>query len=554
MSDEYDIQFTGLRYPGVGESNVTLSHGVSPSTFTITVARGDRPNLKTGDVQILHNGRDVVRPFEDCAITGVVAADGSTFTVRIADRRRRWKNGGGVINGWYNKRDAKGKVIADTYADPQELLDKLLKKLGEKRFDLSQVPAGIPKDATPEAKWDHARPAEAMASLVDALGCRIVLGTDGRIKIAKLGTGRQLPAQMVMDGDSETIDNTDVPESLLFIAGRTLWQGYLRLEAVGLDLDHKIKPLDELSYKPSDGWYKGDMRHPETMVTYGRTDAEKKEAHRLAQQTVHRWYWIIGQENGKLPVPGYVDHRGNELPVDKRWQYLPLPGTPLFDTAEDADGNNSELEPYVLGEFNNEELLDNTPPNTRMEDSPSIDNENGVVRFSRPIFRYDGDAYGHPRLWLFCTYHVSGLESRIPDRWQLERRLSRGSAPGGLPVPVDDVERRVTLEFDLKPEGPFYKKLTDNKADLLKAADYYLDAKKLEVEPQAGQVRPLAGFHDISPDGAIQQVTWALNDGVAATTASRNTEHSPFVPPYATRRRTERTDAATRPTNAGGKR
>lgn len=545
--DEYDITFSGLRYPGTGDSVVTLSHGVSPSVFTVTVARGQGANARRGDVRITHNGRDVIRPLEDCAIAGVVAADGSTYTVRILDRRHRWKNGGGVVNGWYNRRNARGEVISDTYRSPRELAHILLvERLKERSPDLSGIPLNIPRDATPEARWDHARPHEALAQLVDALGCRVVLGTDNRIHIARLGTGRQLPSAMVMDGDSETLENTDTPEAIACYANYTRWQGYLSLEPVGQDLDGSIKPIDDLSYKPESGWYTTSIYQPETAVTFGKDDAERKQAKRLAQQCILRWYRIAGQADRKLEVKGY----GGK--VDKLWQYLPLPEPVLFDTAEDESGNFSELPAFVEGQWYDADLRGANTPFIRMDETPSIDRANGIVRFNRPIFRINPEGkYEEAAIWLYTTYHVHDLETRIADRWSLEQRFNRGTA-GPMPFFVDDIERRVRLEYDRKPgKGPKYKRHADNLEELEEAARYYIRAKELELIPQLGRIRPLAGFHDISPDGAIQQVTWSLSGGLATTIASRNTEHALYVPPYSMRRRMERIDAATRPTSAG---
>ena len=61
--------------------------------------------------------------------------------------------------------------------------------------------------------------------------------------------------------------------------------------------------------------------------------------------------------------------------------------------------------------------------------------------------------------------------------------------------------------------------------------------KEYEVKPSTRV--DLAGIWPIEQDGAIQMVTWSVGVGGIRTTASRNGEHSPYVPPLAKRRKAE---------------
>ena len=85
------------------------------------------------------------------------------------------------------------------------------------------------------------------------------------------------------------------------------------------------------------------------------------------------------------------------------------------------------------------------------------------------------------------------------------------------------------------------RRIKDNKEKFVAEAKHYLDAVENELKriDQAASAQ-YAGIVDISPDGAIQQVSWEIGPRGALTRASRNTEDVPFVPSYAERRRIER--------------
>lgn len=77
-------------------------------------------------------------------------------------------------------------------------------------------------------------------------------------------------------------------------------------------------------------------------------------------------------------------------------------------------------------------------------------------------------------------------------------------------------------------------------ADPFMRASYYLAGMEAEYFQPSAQTYNYNGLESIDLDGAIQQVTWNVDsDSGCSTTASRNTEHSYYVPPYPARRRIE---------------
>lgn len=72
-----------------------------------------------------------------------------------------------------------------------------------------------------------------------------------------------------------------------------------------------------------------------------------------------------------------------------------------------------------------------------------------------------------------------------------------------------------------------------------KRANEHLKSLDKEYEEKPSTRVDLAGIWPIEQDGAIQMVTWSVGVGGIRTTASRNGEHSPYVPPLAKRRKAE---------------
>ncbi len=152
--------------------------------------------------------------------------------------------------------------MTDTERTPQELAELYLNAMGEVDYDISE----LPDDTRPPVDHDYDNPAEALAALCESLGCRIVLQLDNTVKLVRSGAGAGLPAEFLLE-DSLTIDLPEKPDKIAVVCGPSLYQVDFPLEAVGLDRDttsggdptDTIKPIDELSYKPSGGWGQIDL-------------------------------------------------------------------------------------------------------------------------------------------------------------------------------------------------------------------------------------------------------------------------------------------------------
>jgi len=542
-----------ILYPGLvettGNATVTLSHGVRPSQFTIETAINSSLFPQVGTVSVVQDG-DVVVQFPDCAIDGVFRSDGveTKYTVQILDRRWRWIRGGGVMVGHYNVRkpDKKRAFVEGSTKSIRELLNLCFENLGERAYDTSLVPSGIDFDQIPEIFWDYTPTYQALDELCSKVGMRIVLGTDNVVRVMPNGFGSPLPNLPTLVSDPSTIQSVALPDRLQFIAGPTVWQGLLELKPVGMDLDNQIKPIDELSYKPSEGWYAWSPDYPEYGVTYGSNNIEKAKAKQLAQQTVWKWYQVGGQLDGSMgPVPQYDGE------VSHLWQYVIQ--DKLLENSEDSSGNIATLRPYVVGQWyqpnlglpaNSSVEPGNTTMDTRFPEPISIDQKNSVVQFSRAMYRINNDQYEPARLWLWCAYQIKEKNSRVPLRWHYTYPLPKpASGAGALPVVVPDVFLTIDVKSEFNGFGHSVTEIVTNQSEVMQAAQFYLNQKWQEIKPNEGIDATYAGFENISPNGLIQQVTWSLSAGVGMTRASTGCEHSIIGPRFKQRERWTKLEA-----------
>ncbi len=134
---------------------------------------------------------------------------------------------------------------------------------------------------------------------------------------------------------------------------------------------------------------------------------------------------------------------------------------------------------------------------------------------------------------------VRDYRTRAWDRYR--RSLVSTGPQWGTPARTirrEDIQAGVVPNYD---KGHRVTSVSSYPPDLNSQCDYYLQAADLEYQAQAPQDRTYMGLRDdISPDGAIQQVTWQTGPQGATTRASRNTEWNPAVPSYLEQRQLQR--------------
>lgn len=524
--------FPGL--PDITRASMTFSHGISPSAALVTLPPIGGLRAEPGD--LVFSFADVRVRFRQAVIDRAslrVDGSGQRWTLRIFDRRWKWKFG--KIEGKYNVRKANGELDPETEKTPQELAKLLLEAMGERGFEVNR----LPNNARPFSLWKSANPAQELAKLCDKLTCRPVLGLDDRVTIWPLGEGRNLPANGVEMNAGFGIDAKQRPDSIEVNCGETKVQSKLKLEAVGIETDGSIVAINDLSYMPAGGW------EQESPFVFGGVTAKYEqggkqlEARDLALRSVWRMYRIKEQASGGLAIPGSKEE------IKSTDQYLPLDGV-LNETERGDDGIERDKPAFVEGVFqggdpgaaDTDEKL-NSSSGTVYQGGFQLDRENGVVQFSEPVFKLSGDGkFSEAELYLTTRYGVVDPKTRTRNRHTVERKLPGKKADTG-PMILNHPEIVLKIIVTYGKNNGVKQTLT-NRAKIEKEANHYLDAaaKALEADP-ATDIQ-YGGIVPISPDGAIQQVSFSVGGGPATTRASRNVEHDLAVPTWEERRRREK--------------
>jgi hypothetical protein len=352
------------------------------------------------------------------------------------------------------------------------------------------------------------------------------------------------------------VNPPNTPSSLTLVGGPAVYQGFIPLEAVGIDTDGSIKPINGLSYKPARGW---GQENPELFPNI--TDPAVRP---LLEKSVYKMWRIA------LPVqvPNPPNGDGNVITninqvqlydrlIETNWDPNdPAKTTPkkpeiwgYYDShfAQSPESPNSTLQVYKVGiEVDADRMLIVTQDKLYSMAS-SVVVEGAII----PI----GANYAPAKIQIKIAYSI-----RHDDTWEFYRFAQDMSLNSRLQTQPQIVHRE---EIFTKTIGQFDQNFTlagftDNtQSDNLKQeATYYLQAAAQEYIEQDSFDVPYAGIVPIQVDGLIQQVTYTIVSGPGGSTmtrASMATEHNPYVLPWGARRRAEQ-ERADRASQKSGRR
>lgn len=493
---------------------MTVSHGITPAACLIEMTPQASLTQTSGTLKFTF-GTDVVT-FPDCVIDSGslrLTSAGFIWFLRVLDRRWRWKYT--EISGWYNRRLADGSIDTNLEKTPQELASLCLDAMGEVGYTV----VDLPNSHRPEVNWVSNNAANELAILCDAVGCRVVYETKtNRVALRLKGVGAQLPLGPAIN-ESFGLDPAERPDKLKFVGGPTLHQWRLTLEPMGLETDGSIKPIDDLSYKPTLGWK--DIT-PENFTSIIEDVGEDER--NLALTSVFRWYRV------KVTL--------NEIPgVQKLWQLLPLRDVLIEKYVDSADNEFRSKPAEVIGTFYNG-IVDyaNSPARTKYTGTFTVNAERGIVEFSEPVYKFTGtnnEEVAEADITLETSFTILDFDTRQHDRFVRELQLSVGDAV--QIIRRDEVvltERAVYIGGDVSS-------IIDNQVDVETEADHYLDAVKDQHQKVTAFEVEYAGLITINLDGAIQQITYSVGPGACRTRISRNNEHDLAIPSYERRREIE---------------
>lgn len=532
-----------LRFPGifsVRDWSFTLSHGISPSVAVLEIIPQEDFPADPG-VMTIEFG-DVLIEFPGCVIDqATVKRDrgGMVTSVSIKDRRWMWKFGT-PLSGRFNLRNQDGSIWQPSLMSTQDLALECLDAMGEEGADVS----GLPMGSYPEVNWNHANGAQELDRLVSGLGCRIVYDLDDIVSIQVAGQGDDLPtvgARTLSFG----VDPPDKPDSLLLVGGATRYETAFVLEPVGEEVDGSIVTIANLTYAPTNGWGSeavvngqfGNVTCPnQWLARFNNSQTNGDDYVRsLARKCVYKWFRIkstTGQTENNFQI------QGCSLLVNTLYQLLPIEDNRVT-IYTDTDNIQRPLPSLVFGQWWDASQDASTPTNNRAWlDGHSLDRDKGIVKLNKPAVRITpgtSPPFSDPTLYLLVAHSVKDPQTLVEDRYTFELDLPGESfGAGQQAVHRPDVVRQVIGQYDStgNPTG-----FTENSQLLQVEAQYYLSAALARFDVVVTTNVELRGIVPISPDGAIQQVTWKGGFGGATTTASRNNEWSTEVMPFEERRR-----------------
>lgn len=578
-----------MSYPGI-ESYIsgtfTFGHGITPSVATMDIVASGNIAIPSGTLAFRYgrgSNPGIVLEFPDCRLDATnlnVTEAGQIITVRIKDRRWRWEFG--KISGRYNILRPDGRVNLLAERTPQQLAKLLLDAMGEKNYDVSQ----LPNYTRPHVEWAGVTPAIQLARLCESLGCRVVLGTDNKVRLCRLGMGKNLPTGRIMHG-GYSFDPPEMPDSLEVVCAPTRYQMMFNLEAVGLDRDGEIKLLKDLSYNPYGegekyGWLTQD---PYTLPKLIGGDTLSAQTRRLALSSVYRMYRIKEPSTGDMRVPEY----GTIKKID---QILPLLPDLLTEETNFAEQYPHAATPRVEGSYfdtNRDPPVEvNESPGTRYVGNFTIDYARGIITFAEPVYRMvvvdnviktaDGSSFISPagsfgiwpaELTLECAVNVYDEKTFAPERYIRSRKLTNEKwHTGPKVISREDIGLTVRARYrsaqalaisigdllklsdaEKPPANAIQRDVVTNLKDsgvsktgpdgLVSQTNYYLDAEFAMYQIAEAVSYAYPGLLNISPDGRIHQVRWSVSSSGAFTEASENSEFDLAVPSFEERRHVE---------------
>lgn len=509
-----DIQgnFTFPGLVGIRKASYTLTHGVSPSVSLVELLPQDISNIHG---TMVFSSPDTISFPGSKIIASTVRKSGSGWVmiVKIADRRWKFVETG-EISGVFNLRQEDESIDSSTEITPQQIAFRCFVAMGEVLFDIS----ALPNLSRPELILESENPAQVLSGLCDDLGCRVVLGTDNRMRIRRAGVGASLPTASIMS-PSFSSDIPDIPDSVKVIGGKTRFQSRWTLEAVGEDTDGSIKPVDDLSYKPADGWEK------DRADSWGKVLKEGfgENAWTLAKKTVYRWWRITTTTS---------------IETITRKQVLPIESA-LLEVFTDDDGQVRAKNAVVRGAYwKTTSNFEDTNSESSYFGNFSINTKEGIVQFSEPLSKKPDPTLGAgpADLTLEVAYSAQNATTKAWDRVTLSETLvvpARGTGP--LILKRDEIVKTHLSQYSSL--GTFNEVVSNNP---IPEMTNVINAKLVEFQVVQAFTADYPGIVNISPDGAIRQVSWDVAQGVGATTrAGLNTEFEPSIPKYKRQREIE---------------
>lgn len=542
--NEAVVMYSGVRE--VESFNYTISHGASPGVMSFQIVPQPIGTIAAyGTLVMMYGGRRV--EMRGClSDSASYSFNESGEVIGFFAKDWRWKWDFSYVNAAFNLKDYNNEpliLLNSEKADPKrlfinskrslpEIIRYVCQQAGVSKFDVSEVPG----DVYPEVEWENVPVSAALHELTDKYNIGICPRFDGSVKFAKLGKGISLPMNEFLESMGEELNPPDTPRELELCTLPVNFNVDFPLEAVGFELDGSIKPIDELSYKPSGGW---DLEDPAAGFAAAELDEAKKWtiAH-LAESCIFKMWRIKLPEKVSSVYKIYVNGGHGEIRCIE--QFLPLLDVQAESAINEFKRVRVAKEAIVWGKFCNHgdisdlssEDADFDDPGLRKsledvsadnpEGSPlvlrhiqfQLDTDRGIVYFDEPVKSYvsnDDATLETPVLYLRTGCNIRELSNGI--RWRKKKKVS-----------VDKNSPAEKMVVEVPEAQPVHGIITenDNTKEIEKIMSDTLKILSDIFTPKPAHNATYVGWLDFPLDGAIRSVGWSLGPGGSTTIVQRN--------------------------------
>ncbi len=357
--------------------------------------------------------------------------------------------------------------------------------------------------------------------------------------LAPVGVGAELPEDDLVIDDGLTIDPPEQPDAIAIACSRDRFQVDFLLEAVGLNNDNTIVPVESLFYKPATGWGRCDVPF------FTQVDENHRQR---ARSSVFRWYRIVTP--CLIPDFGQIATLDQILPVeDEQVEVVSLNNVVSNKPAQVYGSFFAKTDLYrnnILQSAIDPNAFDGTVQEYRRPFR--VDRSQGIVKFADYVFLNQSDGGGGAPSSLTIGPAVLRLRVAVslkdpavlaPLRYVRQRSYGNQFGTPTRFIQHDEVVRTHVPQYDANFN---VQNVATNVADVNQRCDYYLDAAEQEYQVTFPQTIRYAGLRDdVDLDGAIRQITFQISAAGCTTTISRNDELLHRAPSYQERRALEKT-------------
>ncbi len=567
-------------------ASYTCSHGVTPGVATLVVPQVAKTVIGRYGTLSFSDGVRAPVNVRGCRLVDVAETDlpggARGLVLTILDARHRWKYG--AVSGAFNVIDRHpdpdtvpegpfvvrgGIYVPGTERTPEQLIRTCFALLSQ-----AVAFSGIPRDVRVPCDWKADNPARAADRVAEAVGCRLVYQPlADRVVVTPPGGFTRVDRRFPVLSEQPAYDTGDRPTAIQVVGGDTLVTDVVKLRAVGWEEDGRLRPIEELSYRPEGGWWNFSPDYEGWWAHIRRGDSTSVHVSRaLAREFVWKLFRVeavpvdrLDQGRKRRAAGGFKNPVWGKV---RNRKAITLSDRQVFP-GKDAAGQYKTRPARAF--YNGVAWKKDRAGRLRNFQFPSdpavpfaVDPDAGLVTFSRPMYRIrekiaggadserelDDQLYGPPLtngriqytladVFLKCAVRVrNGLTWQYhAGRWAAKL----GADPGGELV---ETHARPELQevYHVRRGADGFRRVDQetNAAEVARLARAVLAAAALKHQVADRLTRTYAGILPVQPDGGIHSVTWAVGDGPPVTRVGVNTETETYLPQFAERRTNER--------------